>query len=359
MKKLLAMLLVLAMMVCVFAGCGNENTETSDVTTEGAKTAESNSEAADTTEAASGEKIVIRLADVQAENDVETQFEYKFAELVADKSGGRIEVQVFPAGQMGEMADIFNSVQMGAVEMCRTNPSWLADAGAGSMNLLSLPFIFTDLDQACDVLEGEIGDAMLQEVLDVNIGVRGLGYLEPSGRYFFFTKKEVSNLDDISGLKIRVPTNSLATAMVEHVGASATPISYNELYSSLQTGVVDGADNPLKGILNMSFHEVSTYVLDLAHQYEASVILINENFWAGLSEEDQQILQEAMDEATAYYTEISRAALDGYRTSLEEAGMVFVTPDNPQEWVDAVTPMYAEFSVGYEDLLQKMIDAQG
>ena len=351
MKKFIAMLMALVMVLSL-AACG-------------AKTEAPKAEApkADAPAAAPAEKpaekIIIRLADVQAENDVETLFEYKFAELVAEKSNGRIEVQVFPAGQMGEMADILNSVQMGAIEMCRTNPSWLADAGAKSLNLLSLPFIFTSLEQSTEVLEGEIGAKMLQEVLDVNIGVRGLGYLEASGRHFFFTEKEVSNLEEISGLKLRVPTNALATKMVENCGATATPIGYNDLYGALQTGVVDGADNPLKGILNMSFYEVSKYALDLAHQYEASIILIGEKFWQSLSAEDQAILQAAMDEAAEYYKQISRDALGGYRSALEEKGMVFVTPDNAQEWIDAVTPMYAEFAVGYEDLLQQLIDAQG
>ena len=146
--------------------------------------------------------------------------------------------------------------------------------------------------------------------------------------------------------------------MVESLGASATPIAYNELYSSLQTGIVDGADNPLKGILNMSFYEVSSYVLDMAHQYEASIMLVGESFWNKLSAEDQAILQEAMDEGAAYYKEIAEAELDGYRTALEGKGLTFVTPDNPQEWMDAVQPMYAQFSVGYEDLLQQIQDMQ-
>lgn len=354
MKKLVCLLLAFAMILTV-AACGKkaETTSTTDVTAAETPKAEE-SEAGEPVE-----KIVIRLADVQAENDVETQFEYKFAELVAEKSGGRIEVQVFPAGQMGEMADILGSVQMGAIEMCRTNPSWLADAGAKSLNLLSLPFIFTDVEQSTKVLEGEIGAKMLQEIQDVNIGVRGLGYLEASGRHFFFTEKEVSNLDEIAGLKLRVPTNTLATKMVESCGGTATPIGYNDLYGSLQTGVVDGADNPLKGILNMSFYEVSKYCLDLAHQYEASVILIGDKFWNTLSADDQAILDAAMAEAAEYYKEISRAALGDCRAALEEKGMIFVTPDNAQEWIDAVTPIYSEFAVGYEDLLQQLIDAQG
>lgn len=363
MKKRALALLCTITMTTALIGCGNSGVGSADGETQAVQENAAQETKEDTseetgTQALAGEEIVLRLADVQAENDVETQFEYKFAELVSEKSGGRIKVEVYPAGQLGEMADILNSVQMGALEMCRTNPSWLADLGAESMNLLSLPFIFEDLESANRVLDGEVGDKILQELTDKSLGVHGLGYLQPSGRYFFFVDDEVSGLTDINNLKLRVPTNSLATSMVESLGASATPISYNELYSSLQTGIVDGADNPLKGILNMSFFEVSKYVLDMAHQYEASLILINDGFWNKLSEEDQKIIREAMDEAGAYYKEISDAELDGYRTALEEKGMIFVEPDNVKEWKDAVSPMYAEYSKGYEDLLQAIIDAQ-
>lgn len=301
---------------------------------------------------------VIKLADVQAENDVETQFEYKFAELVNEKSDGRIEVQVYPAGQMGEMTDILTAVQSGSMQMTRTNPSWLADAGVSSMNLLALPFVFDDLDSANKVLDSDVGQKILNQVEESDTMVKALGYLEPSGRYFFFKNKKVANLKDIAGLKIRVQTNDLATKMVSSLGASATPISYNELYSSLQTGIVDGADNPLKGILNMSFYEVGSYVLDMPHQYEASVIIINSDFFNSLSEEDQAVINEAMEEGAEYFKQISDEALEGYRSQLEEKGMEFVTPDDPQEWKDAAQTIYSEFTEGNEDLLQEIIDCQ-
>ena len=293
-----------------------------------------------------------------AENDVETQFEYKFAELVNEKSDGRIEVQVYPAGQMGEMTDILTAVQSGSMQMTRTNPSWLADAGVSSMNLLALPFVFDDLDSANKVLDSDVGQKILNQVEESDTMVKALGYLEPSGRYFFFKNKRVANLKDIAGLKIRVQTNDLATKMVSSLGASATPISYNELYSSLQTGIVDGADNPLKGILNMSFYEVGSYVLDMPHQYEASIIIINSDFFNSLSEEDQAVINEAMEEGAEYFKQISDEALEGYRSQLEEKGMEFVTPDDPQEWKDAAQTIYSEFTEGNEDLLQEIIDCQ-
>ncbi len=278
--------------------------------------------------------------------------------LVNEKSDGRIEVQVYPAGQMGEMTDILTAVQSGSMQMTRTNPSWLADAGVSSMNLLALPFVFDDLDSANKVLDSDVGQKILNQVEESDTMVKALGYLEPSGRYFFFKNKRVANLKDIAGLKIRVQTNDLATKMVSSLGASATPISYNELYSSLQTGIVDGADNPLKGILNMSFYEVGSYVLDMPHQYEASIIIINSDFFNSLSEEDQAVINEAMEEGAEYFKQISDEALEGYRSQLEEKGMEFVTPDDPQEWKDAAQTIYSEFTEGNEDLLQEIIDCQ-
>ena len=157
MKKIIAMAMAL-IMTCALAACGGSGTQATAATATGDNAQQT------TAAASSGEKIVIKLADVQAENDVETLFEYKFAELVSEKSGGRIEVQVFPAGQMGEMADILTSVQMGSIQMTRTNPSWLADAGVGSINILALPFIFKDLEHANQVLDSDVGKQMLQEI---------------------------------------------------------------------------------------------------------------------------------------------------------------------------------------------------
>ena len=299
-------------------------------------------------------KLIIRYADVQAENDTETMAARKFAELVAQKSNGRIEVQVFPNGQLGDMKDIIESVQMGAIEMARNNPAWLADAGAKRLNLFSLPFIFDNLEHAKKVIASEVGDELLADIQRDGLKMIGLGYLEPSLRYFFFRNKEVRNLKDIKGLKLRVPTNEINTAMVEAFGASATPIAYNELYSSLQTGLVDGAENPLKGFVNMNFSEVAKYFTFTGHQYEPSIVLVSESFWNKLSKEDQGILQEAMDETSKYYHDISQELFDEYIAKGEKAGVKFVDVDNIQEWQDAVAPLYTKFGKGLESLIQKI-----
>jgi len=182
----------------------------------------------------------------------------------------------------------------------------------------------------------------------------GLGYYEPSLRYFFFRNKEVRNLADIKGLKLRVPTNEMNTAMVQAFGASATPIAYNELYSALQTGLVDGAENPLKGFVNMKFSEVAKYFTFTGHQYEPSIVLVSEKFWNTLSVADQKILQEAMTETSAYYKQISKELFSTYITQGEELGVKFVEVDNIKEWQDAVKPLYTKFGAGLEDLIDSI-----
>src|SRR5690554_1338051 len=250
------------------------------------------------------------------------------------------------------MKDIIESVQMGAIEMARNNPAWLADAGAKRLNLFSLPFIFDNLEHAKKVIASEVGDELLADIQRDGLKMIGLGYLEPSLRYFFFRNKEVRNLKDIKGLKLRVPTNEMNTAMVEAFGASATPIAYNELYSSLQTGLVDGAENPLKGFINMHFSEVSKFFTFTGHQYEPSIVLVSESFWNRLSKDDQNILKESMDETSKYFQEISAELFDSYIEEGEKAGVKFSDVQNIKEWQDAVEPLYQRFGAGLEDLIE-------
>lgn len=308
--------------------------------------------------AAVSAEITIRYADVQAEHDTETMAAHEFSRLVKEKSGGRIDVQVFPNGQLGDMKDIVQSVQMGAIEMCRNNPGWLADAGAARMNIFSLPYLFRDMEHANKVIDGEIGAMLLDDIQANGLNMVAIGYLEPSIRYFFFTKKPVSTLADLKGLKIRVPTNALNTAMIEAFGASATPIAYNELYSSLQTGLVDGAENPLKGFCNMKFYEVCKYFSFDMHQFEPSVVLVSEFFWNSLSPDDQKILRDAMAETSDYFKKISAGMYDEYIKECKDNGVTFSDIEDIEKWREAVQPLYKEFAAGYMDIVQKIIDTK-
>ncbi|HWR10697.1 MAG TPA: TRAP transporter substrate-binding protein [Rectinemataceae bacterium] len=307
-----------------------------------------------TAQAVAQKTITIRYADVQAENDTETLAARKFAELVAKKSNGRIEVKVFPAGQLGDMKDIMQSVQTGTIEMCRNNPGWIADAGVKRFGVLSLPFIFDSLEHADKVIEGPIGKELLAEIEKSGLGMVGLGYFEPSLRYFFFKNKEVKKLSDMKGMKLRVPTTEINAAMVNAFGASATPIAYNELYTALQSGIVDGAENPLKGFINMKFSEVAKYFTFTGHQYEPSILLVSESFWKKLSASDQTILQDAMSETSAYYKEISKSLFDKLIAEGKKAGVKFTDVDNIKEWQDAVAPLIAKYGKGMEDMIQRI-----
>jgi len=303
---------------------------------------------------ADAKKIVIRYADVQAENDTETLAARKFAELVAKKSNGRIEVKVFPAGQLGDMKDIMQSVQTGTIEMCRNNPGWIADAGVKRFGVLSLPFIFDNLEHANKVIDGPIGKELLGEIEKSGLGMIGLGYLEPSLRYFFFKNKEVKKLSDMKGMKPRGPTTEINAAMVNAFGASATPIAYNELYTALQSGIVDGAENPLKGFINMKFSEVAKYFTFTGHQYEPSLYLVSTTFWKKLSAGDQKILQDSMNETSIYYKEISKNLFDKMISEGKKVGVKFTDVDNIKEWQDAVAPLIAKYGKGMEDLIQRI-----
>ncbi|MDW7675239.1 MAG: TRAP transporter substrate-binding protein DctP [Bacillota bacterium] len=238
--------------------------------------------------------------------------------------------------------------------MYRTNPSFLADLGMKQMNVFHLPFLFRDVDHAWDVLNSEIGEEFLSVVDNSGTRMVGFGYFAESPRNFFFTDKEVTSIADLKGLKIRVPESQMFLDIVSTFGANPTPIAYSELYSALQTGVVDGAENPLTGYYTNKFHEVApNYTLN-GHELAPSVILFSELTWNKLSAADQDLLNEAMRETEVFMralsTEKDQEAIDGI---LAEGGKILEL-DNPQEWVDAVRPLYEKYGADYLDLIERI-----
>jgi TRAP-type transport system periplasmic protein len=301
-------------------------------------------------------EIVLRYSDVQAPVDSETMAAEKFAEIVYEKSNGLIEIQVYPSGQLGNMQQNIEALQMGAIEIARTNPGWIADVGVKSMNLLVLPYLFTSLDHANEVLEGEVGKILLESVNEMDIGLKALGYYQPSSRHMFFAKdvikNELAKVSDVKGLKIRVPTNDLAIDMIEAIGASPTPIAYAELYSALQTGIVDGAENPLKGYYNIGFYEVAPYFVRSMHQFEPSVVLFSERHWNNLSPENQVLIQESFNEACEYYKEINKQELIEIEEKLKEEGIKFYDLENIEEWQEKMKPLHEKYGEGMQDLVE-------
>lgn len=299
-------------------------------------------------------KIVLRYAEVNPESDPITMAARKFSEIVKKESNGRIEIRVFSGGQLGDQKNQIQACQMGAVDIVRTQPVYLADIGVKKLNVYSLPYLFRDADHAWKVLTGSIGQKLLNDIESANVHLVGIGYYATSPRHFFFRNKKVTKLSDLKGLKLRVQTGKMYMDLVEAFGASPTPISFSELYSALQTGVVDGADNPIKGYYSGKYYEVCKYLTLDNHQIDPSVVVVSEMVWNKLKSGDKKIIEKALLESGNYFKELSQQKETEYLKDLERNGVIISNVENPKEWQDAVRPLYKKYGAGQEKLIEQI-----
>ncbi|MDO5408573.1 MAG: TRAP transporter substrate-binding protein [Eubacteriales bacterium] len=366
-KRLLALTLVTAMAASL-AGCGGGAKETTaaptEAKTEAAAPAETKAEAAPE---ASGDKaaapeIVLKYAELNSDDNINTRVGYEFAKYVDEMSNGRIKIEVYSASTLGDEKTCLNALQMGGgtVDMYRGNTNSLSDYGFKKLNMFGLPFIFTSREGMWKVLENEeLGQAFLSEGSEVGAGMVGVFYMDEGARNLF-TTKEIKGLSDIKSMKIRVPETQLMMDTMKALGAEPTPISYSELYSSLQSGVVDGAENGYPGYSSNKFYEVAPYYLLSGHTFSPGVVLMAEAKWNALSPEDQQILRDAGQKASDWNKEAIDAEEVALRKELEGKGVTIIdmTDEDKAAAQAACEPVWAGYTEGIEDLLNKMVEIQ-
>jgi TRAP-type transport system periplasmic protein len=304
------------------------------------------------------EQVVIRLGELNPDTHPCSMASYEFARIVEEKSGGRIKVEVYASGQLGDQETQINQMVMGALDMYRTNPQFLNDFGIPVMRVLSLPYIFRSVDHAWNVLDSKIGTDFLNSLEESNVGLVGVGWYAESARNYFFTEKKVTSIADMKGLKLRVPPSNMYMETTKAFGANPTPIAYSELYNALQTGVVDGAENPLTGYSANKFNEVAGFYTFDGHELSPSIIMFSEAKWGKLSSADQQLVRDSWKETEKYIRVITAEADINVVKELTAKGVEFYEVDNKQEWIDAVTPLYTKYGAGYEGLISSIQSIQ-
>ncbi|MDR1828505.1 MAG: DctP family TRAP transporter solute-binding subunit, partial [Methylobacteriaceae bacterium] len=232
-----------------------------------------------------------------------------FKKMVEERTSGAVEVQIYPAAQLGDARTITEGVQMGTIEMGDVENGPMGRFVPEAM-VWDLPFIFRDIEHAHKVLDGPIGKAFQEKFLAK--GIRHLAYNDGGFRYFTNSKRPIKTMDDMKDLKIRVMESEVMINTIKAFGASAVPMSFTELYTALQQGVVDGQENPLNLIFSQRFYEVQKYLTLSGHFYYPRQYLINEAFYQSLKPEYQKVIAEASKEAC----DIQRAELVKYEEEM-------------------------------------------
>jgi len=267
---------------------------------------------------------VIRLAHgLDVAHSVHKGMEY-MAEYVDSVSEGQLQIEVFPNQQLGTERQCLELLQIGSLGMTKVSSAVL-EGFTPEMKVLSLPYIFRDRGHAYLVQDSPLGEELL--LASVPARLRGLAYFDAGQRSFYTKEKPVEQPEDLEGLKIRVQESATAMQLVSALGASPTPISWGELYTALQQGVVDGAENNPPSFYLSHHYEVCKYYILNEHTAVPDILLIGMPLWNRLSQQEQQWLQEAAAVATDYQRQLWQAAEAEALEAVQEAGVEIIRPD--------------------------------
>ena len=282
--------------------------------------------------------IVMRLAENQPDTNPVTVAMRIFADLVEEKTNGEIIVEVYSSAQLGQEPETIEQAQTGVIEFARVNSVVLAEA-APEIGVFTLPYIFADWDHKYRVLDGDIGREALESLKE--FGLVGFAFMD-AGTRNFYTTEPVRTLSDLEGMKIRVQPSEISIKMVELLGAAATPMNYGEVYSALQTGVIDGAENDYVSYFTSSHYEVAQYYSLDGHLSPPALLLMNKDSFDGLSSKHQTAIREAAVEASLRERELMADFQDESRNAVVDAG-VEIIPVDVSEFQDATASIYDQF----------------
>lgn len=263
----------------------------------------------------------LRFAHTQPTSDSHHAAAERFAELVSERTGGEITVSIHPAGELGNDPAVLEGVRLGTIDIGQTgNPFYTRFEP--KLNVLDLPFLFTDYDHAYKVIDGEIGDSLLAEL--GKHGMQGLAFWEIGFRKLTNSKRAVKAPADVAGLKIRTTPNPAHVQAFELLGAAPTPMAFTEVYLALETGTVDGQENPLNIIRSNKFQEVQDHLSFTDHAYTVSIVSMNKGRFDSLTAEQQQIVLDAAKEAATYQRQLNRDQAASDLAQIKEAGVAVV-----------------------------------
>jgi TRAP-type transport system periplasmic protein len=281
----------------------------------------------------------------------------KFADLIEQKSGGKIKVRVYAGGTLGGEQQVASAMQGGTIEVSMMAPAQLV-GNFKDFLVLDFPFAFANEREADAVLDGPLGRKLLEPMPER--GLVGLAYMEQGYRSITNSKRPITKLEDIQGLKIRTILNPLYIDMLNTLGANAVPMPFPELYTALETGTVDGQENPYSTVEASKFNEVQKYFSNTKHIYNSQLLLASKKFWDSLSDEEKTIFQDAANETRDYQRKVAREMDAKSREALLKSGMQIndISPEEIARMRDKIKPVIEKYSAQVGEDLTKQFYAE-
>ena len=335
--------------------CGGSGNSTAASTASSA--AASTAPAGDAAAAASDPKVTLVYAEVNPLDTIVGQTGSHFKEKVEELSGGSVVVDVQASGVLGSENDVLDAILGGStsIDISRISAFALTSYGCNKSKLLSIPFTFENRAHFWNFANSELAPEFLNEPQELGLPVRGIFYGEEGFRHFF-TVKPVSGIADFKGLKLRVSNDPVMNGMVEGLGANPTVVSFGELYSALQTGVVDGAEQPIANYKSNAFPEVANNLILDGHTLGAVQAVITDNAWNKLTENQQAAVMEAAADTQAFNADLSETAENKVLDELKSSGCNVIDVPDKAPWQEACAKVISENTSDQAKLYQQLLD---
>ncbi|ARU88172.1 TRAP transporter substrate-binding protein [Pseudomonas sp. M30-35] len=298
---------------------------------------------------------ILRLSHNAAPGNPKAVASQKFAELVEQKTNGRVKVEVGGSAQFGDDVESLTNMRLGSLAFSANSQGSTAGV-VPEFNLIGLPFLFRDLKHAYKVIDGPVG-TKLDELANAK-GLVVLALWDNGFRHVSNSKRPIYEPDDLQGIKLRTPPDAMTIDIFNALGANPGPLAFSELYIALQQGVFDGQENPLMNVYSSKLYEVQKYISLTGHKYETTPLLASKVIWSTLSKEDQQAVKEAAIEAGNLNRELSASADIDLRTKLTDAG-VKINEIDQAAFAEKTKPVYDKWSKQYPEMVKLIVTEAG
>ena len=302
--------------------------------------------------------LKLKIGHVVTETGGEHLGSVKFAELLDKKSGGTIQLQIFPNGQIGGNREMIESMQVGALDMAL--PALPALGGfTDKTKVFDLFYLFDDNKQAEKVLDGPVGQDVAKAVEAANIKIISWwtqGFRETTAN------REIRKPADLKGLKIRVMENPLHIEAWNTLGASAIPMAFSEVLTSLQQGVLDAQENPYQNIVNSGFHTVQKFIIETHHLYGPLPVVVSKIVWDKLTAEQQKIILEAAEETKVWQRAKQDEINNKLKADIQKTGknvIIELTPEQKNEFRQKLAPLYKKYAPQINGIVEKIYKELG
>lgn len=305
-------------------------------------------------------QTVLKSADVHPPGYPTVQAVEDMGKKLSDATNGRLSIQVYPSMQLGGEKEFIEQTQLGAIAFARTSLGVMGPI-VPTLNVFNLPFVFRSTDHMYAVVDGEIGDEMLQAITDhPTANLIGLAWMDGGTRNLYNAKVPVAKMEDVNGLKIRVMGNPIFVDMMNAIGGNGVSMGMDQLMNALQTGVVDGAENNYPTYATQQHWNYAKYYSLTGHLIIPEILVMSKTTWNSLSKEDQDLIMKLAKEAQAEQRALWKAKEKESLDAMKAAGVVIteVSPEEKKRFQDAMKPVYDKYAADLKPMIDRIQQVQ-